>query len=146
MEIIETQLADYLGLKREHLRKLRKVSPVPVVCTKPIKYDEKGALEIIQQAVNPADVEAVLRSFLDRLQKKEARRGVVMRKQWRNPRILRVQLVPEGTTVRVLVKKNRDFIPGREVEVIPGSGEMWEINPKWGLKKKRRAARRRRAG
>jgi hypothetical protein len=145
MELLEKDLAEWLGVSVQSLHKTRRALGVVPAGLRPVRLDEKNLAAMLPAVIPAADVPRVMEEFRARAAGRVQKKARVLKTQWRNPKLLRALLLPEGTVVGVRVKNREGWRCNAEIQVIPTSGAVWEIDPDWNRVAAKRARKNRRA-
>lgn len=136
----EVELAEWLDVCRSRVRAVRKELELVPEQSRPVAYSLEQATDIAE-AVLPGDRKKLEEWLREKKGGRIEREVKVLRTKWRNPKLLKVQVVGRKEVLRVRVKDASKFRPGTIMNVIRGNDQVWLIDPDWDPKKKRRAMR-----
>lgn len=137
----ETELSEWLDVNRTRVRAVRKELEMEPEQKRPcVAYSLDQAVDIAEVVLPGTRQE--LRAWLEEKKSGRIERVVrVLRTKWRNPKLLKVQVVDSEEVLRVRVKDASRYRTGTVMNVIRGNDQVWLIDPDWDPKKRRRAMR-----
>jgi hypothetical protein len=140
---VETDLAEWLGVTRAVLARVRKELELVPVAPKPVTL-AGWQVELVLESLFPEKNSAELMRFLEKkAEARDVQTAVVEGQQWRNKTVLRVRLEALGDVVLVRVKDNREWRRGARLRIVRQSEVWWELDPEWPMGDVRRAKKKR---